>query len=284
MLVIGPAGVGKTQMCRCLEEYGDVQHRGVHVVNLDPAAEDPLPYRCEVDVRELITVDDAMEELNFGPNGGLVYCMEYLLSHVEWLEDKLMGFGDEDTLLFDCPGQSELYTHVPVMGELVKRMTESWHITMCCAYLVDAVALHEPSKFLAGALAGLSAMLNIPLPRITILSKSDMVHPKEALDDFLDVGSASLYLSRCDDYTKGKTPNPGFHKLTRAICGILDDHSLLSYLPFSIHDEDSAQHVLSFADNLTQYDETAEVRIPRDVEERDDEDDDMRFARHNYHL
>jgi hypothetical protein len=31
-----------------------------------------------VDVRELITLDDVMEELGYGPNGGLVYCMEYV--------------------------------------------------------------------------------------------------------------------------------------------------------------------------------------------------------------
>jgi len=29
------------------------------------------------DVRELISLDDVMEELGLGPNGGLVYCMEY---------------------------------------------------------------------------------------------------------------------------------------------------------------------------------------------------------------
>ncbi len=34
------------------------------------------------DIRDLIQVDDAMEdeELHFGPNGGLVFCMEWELS------------------------------------------------------------------------------------------------------------------------------------------------------------------------------------------------------------
>jgi len=44
------------------------------VGNLDPAAEvfeyDPL-----FDVRDLISVQDVMEELGLGPNGGLLYCM-----------------------------------------------------------------------------------------------------------------------------------------------------------------------------------------------------------------
>lgn len=47
------------------------------VVNLDPAAE-RFDYTPTIDIRELIHVDDAMEDeiLHFGPNGGLVFCME----------------------------------------------------------------------------------------------------------------------------------------------------------------------------------------------------------------
>ena len=52
-------------------------NRIVEVVNLDPAA-DFFDYEPLADIRELIHVDDTMEdpELKFGPNGGLVYCME----------------------------------------------------------------------------------------------------------------------------------------------------------------------------------------------------------------
>ena len=45
-----------------------------------------------------------MEEFELGPNGGLVYCMEYLLAHFSWLEDKLNALGSQ-YILFDCPGQ-----------------------------------------------------------------------------------------------------------------------------------------------------------------------------------
>lgn len=45
---------------------------------MDPAAEN-FDYQPLVDIRDLITVDDAMEdeELHYGPNGGLVFCIEY---------------------------------------------------------------------------------------------------------------------------------------------------------------------------------------------------------------
>lgn len=41
---------------------------------IDPAAEF-IDYEPAFDVRDLINLQTAMEELNYGPNGGLVFCM-----------------------------------------------------------------------------------------------------------------------------------------------------------------------------------------------------------------
>ena len=54
------------------------------------------------------------QEKELGPNGGLVFCMEYLMDNMDWLSDNLGDYSD-DYILFDCPGQIELFTHVPVM-------------------------------------------------------------------------------------------------------------------------------------------------------------------------
>lgn len=37
-----------------------------------------------VDIRDLISVTDVMEELGLGPNGALIFCMEYLIENIEW--------------------------------------------------------------------------------------------------------------------------------------------------------------------------------------------------------
>jgi GPN-loop GTPase len=37
-------------------------------------------------VRELVSVEDVMAEMNLGPNGGLVYAMEYLVENIDWLQ------------------------------------------------------------------------------------------------------------------------------------------------------------------------------------------------------
>jgi hypothetical protein len=69
-----------------------VMNRTVHVVNLDPAAEH-FEYPVAIDIRDLISLEDVMEEMDLGPNGGLVYCMEYLVSHLDWLSEQIQDFG-----------------------------------------------------------------------------------------------------------------------------------------------------------------------------------------------
>ena len=78
-----------------------MRKRNVHVANLDPAAEN-FGYNMTFDIRELITVEDVMEELGLGPNGALIYCMEYLLENMDWLEEELDNFDDDEYLILDC--------------------------------------------------------------------------------------------------------------------------------------------------------------------------------------
>ena len=46
-------------------------------MNLDPAAED-FAYKPDLDIKDLISLEDVMEEIGLGPNGGLIYCFEYV--------------------------------------------------------------------------------------------------------------------------------------------------------------------------------------------------------------
>lgn len=66
-------------------------YRDVVVVNLDPA-NDVTPYPCTVDIRDLVTVEDVMDAYGLGPNGALMYCMEFLLANFDWLQERLSGF------------------------------------------------------------------------------------------------------------------------------------------------------------------------------------------------
>jgi GTPase SAR1 family protein len=89
-----------------------------------------------------------MDEHTLGPNGGLIYCMEYLELNIEWLQDKLdkcckgvchivchehpvarltiYGQSADKYVLFDCPGQIELYTHHHSMRNICERLQDQW--------------------------------------------------------------------------------------------------------------------------------------------------------------
>ena len=57
---------------------------------------------------------------------------------LEWLQEEMEQFED-CYLLLDCPGQIELYSHVPVMRQLVNAL-QQWGCIIAGVYLLDAQA------------------------------------------------------------------------------------------------------------------------------------------------
>ena len=57
-----------------------------------------------VDITELVKHEEVMKVCKLGPNGALVYCMEFLEKNVDWLLKKILNL-KEYYLLIDCPGQ-----------------------------------------------------------------------------------------------------------------------------------------------------------------------------------
>ena len=108
-LVIGPPGSGKTTYVAAMSELLKSMGRKVSIINLDPANEN-MNYEPDVDIANLIRVEEVMDELSLGPNGGLVYAMQFLMKNLDWLKDKLDQLPNNNYLMIDCPGQVELYT------------------------------------------------------------------------------------------------------------------------------------------------------------------------------
>lgn len=175
--VMGPAGCGKSTYCLKMAEYCESIKRRVHIVNLDPAAED-LNYEPSIDIRKLIKADEVAQKMAYGPNGALFYAMQYFIDNVEWFMDEL-GDYDDDYLIIDCPGQLELYSHVSIMRTLVDLLQRQANYRLVGLYLIDSQFLAEPSKFISGVLSCLTAMVKLELPHINVLSKMDLL--KQAL-------------------------------------------------------------------------------------------------------
>lgn len=77
VLITGPAGAGKSTFATHFMTHLRTMKRTAHLVNLDPAANAAsFEYEPTIDIKDLINLDDVMDELHYGPNGGLVYCFE----------------------------------------------------------------------------------------------------------------------------------------------------------------------------------------------------------------
>ena len=123
-IVCGSPGSGKSTYCFGKYQLFTALNRPVSVVNLDPA-NDALPYPCAIDISSLITLEDVMDKHGLGPNGGLLYCMEYLEVNFDWLEGRLKELGDDAYVLFDLPGQVELSTNHESIKRIVERLTKN---------------------------------------------------------------------------------------------------------------------------------------------------------------
>ncbi|CAM9789675.1 unnamed protein product [Chrysoparadoxa australica] len=290
-MVMGPAGTGKSTYCHTMQEHCANARRRVLVANLDPAAEGFDYEVVALDIRDLISVTDVMEELELGPNGALVYCMEYLLDNMEWLQEELGEFDDEDYIIFDCPGQVELYSHIPVMRQVLDQV-RLWGYQVCGVFTLDATFMTDASKFISGTLLCLSAMVQLEVPHINVLTKCDLVD-REELDRFLEVDTASLLqlhdracgagggyggdLSReLNDRAEGREVRtatlPKQARLTAAIAAIIDDYTMVNYIPLDINDEESIGLVMQHADHTIQYGEDLEPKEPCDEVEEEEEE------------
>jgi len=255
-LVIGPAGCGKSTYCHLIQQHCYNSRRTCKVINLDPAAEN-FNYDCHADVRDLVTVEDMMKEMEFGPNGGLLAAMEYLSDNIEWLESQFDDFAEDEYVLIDCPGQIELYSHLPVMRSIVQSIV-SWDVRLCAVYCIDTSFISDASKFITGALSSLSAMIQLELPHINVLTKADLVKDDQTISDVLESEPSDIA-------AKLNTISPQLKRLHGAVALLLEDYSLVSFVPLNPDDEDSIAEVLAAVNQSIQYGEDLETRDDYDM-------------------
>ena len=201
-IVLGPPGSGKTKYCTIMQEALTNLGRKVFVINLDPA-NDRLTYECHLNIFELINIEDVMENVKLGPNGALVYCLEFLEKNIEWLLNGLAKLTKPCSrppyLLFDLPGQVELYTHQQAMHSIIEQLVKA-DFRLASVNLVDSFYVTDPAKFVSVLMMSLSAMLRLELPHVNLLSKMDLIKqygelqfPLDFYTDVLDLGYLISY-------------------------------------------------------------------------------------------
>ena len=147
------------------------------------------------------------------------------------------------------------------------------NISLCAAYLLEATFVVDRAKFFAGTLSAMSAMINLELPHVNILSKLDLVKDmvsKKELKRFVDPDAnlmeeeETIPLDDINDPTKKDAIMSGgsFQQLNRAVARLIDDFSMVQFLQLDAQDEDSVGAILSYIDDAIQYHEAQEPREP----------------------
>ena len=121
----------------------------------------------------MATAEGAASEYKLGPNGALIFCLDFLEANLDWLVEVLERLKD-CYVLFDMPGQVELYTHHGAVRTVVQELMRQGH-RLCAVHLVDAHHCSDPAKFISVLLVTLSTMVQLEMPQVNLLSKIDLI-------------------------------------------------------------------------------------------------------------
>ncbi|GAA5902020.1 hypothetical protein JCM6882_000170 [Rhodosporidiobolus microsporus] len=268
-VVIGPPGSGKTTYVWGLHQFFTALHRPVLLVNLDPASPSP-PYPHSISISSLISLEDAMNAHKLGPNGAMLYCLEYLEANLDWLEeelDKAMSAleavpqlaedgGNEEMdeltggrreprpfrreemyVVFDTPGQVELSTDHGSLKRIVEQLGKRMGFRLAAVHLMDASHILDASKYVAVLLLALRTMIQLELPHVNVLSKVDLLGQSGELpfnlDFYIEVQDLSYLLPLLERDQRTRR----FSELKRVICELVEDFGLVSFETLAVEEK-----------------------------------------------
>ena len=231
-LVLGSPGSGKTSFCFAMKQIIHSTEDFPFFINLDPGNKISLS-DFDINIQELVNSDEIIPELNIGPNGSLLYSIEYFEKNSDWFERKFTCFLNNMRcyhFLFDFPGQIELFTHHLSVRNFIKKIL-SINIKLVGLTLTDSFFFKDKSSRNSLLLVCIIIMLNIELPHIHLLSKSDLFLTRNTKQNSKELSN--------NKYTKLTTiyhnsPFLWSKKLTYDFIILINDFSSLNSLPVSI--------------------------------------------------
>ncbi|EFX03023.1 hypothetical protein CMQ_2952 [Grosmannia clavigera kw1407] len=252
-LVLGSPGAGKSTYCDGMHQFMGAIGRQCSVVNLDPA-NDQTSYPCALDIRSLVTLEEIMADDKLGPNGGVLYAIEELENNMAWLEEGLKELG-EDYVIFDCPGQVELYTHHNSLRNIFYKLQKLGY-RLVVVHLSDSFCLTQPSLYISNLLLSLRAMLQMDLPHINILTKIDKISSYDPLPFNLDYYTEVQDLSYLEPSLEAESPalrSEKWSRLNRAVAEMIEGFGLVRFEVLAVENKKSMMHILRMIDRAGGY-------------------------------
>ena len=223
-----------------MREYSR-EARKPKLINLDPAQESAAEY--DIDLCDHITVDEVMESSDLGPNGALFCALEEMVQNLEELDLHEL---EDEYLIFDCPGQIELFLHSDILQRCVAHTKAFSRVAL--VYITDATNFATPDKFVYSALCATLCISRFYLPAINVATKVDLVS-----DEVLE-----RILSR--EALEAPVQEDEYGKLRNAMLEYVNMNGMLDYIPLNWNDETLVSNLYSFIDQILQrYDDIEPV-------------------------
>lgn len=111
----------------------------------------------------------------------------------------------------------------------------------------------DPARYVSMLIVSLKTMLQLDCPQINVLSKIDLLEAYGSLafnlDFYTNVQDLSYLLERLDEDEFAKR----YKNLNAALCELVKDFGLVSFLTLSIADKESVLHILRAVDKANGY-------------------------------
>ena len=168
-----------------------------------------------------------------------------------------------------CIGQIELYTHSDIMGHIVD-IFKGADYKVCALYCLESLFLQDVTKFFAGVLTATSAMLQLGIPHLNLITKTDLLgltDQNEEEESYYDDELSDFYRYLCPDPTLLEerlscSTSSKFYRLNKALVQLIDEYDMVNFMPVNIRNDTCLQKLMIEIDFATQFSEAVEPKEP----------------------
>jgi len=173
------------------------------------------------------------------------------------------------------PGQVELFTNHPSLGNIIKKLHQSVGLQCCATHLVDCSYLMDCNKYLSAVTLSMCAKIGFEeVPLINIVSKLDLLQklgrPQMNLIDLENIaGIHYLFWDGDDENDPNSKPsfNKKYGKLSKNLCELIETYmSHEGYLLLDITSREFICYIIGNIDKANGYFEQPEkVKNPKEA-------------------
>lgn len=142
---------------------------------------------------------------------------------------------------------------------------------ICALYCLESLFLQDVTKFFAGVLTATSAMLQLGVPHLNLITKMDLLgltgQNDEEEESYCDDELSDFYRYLCPDPTLLEerlscSTSSRFYQLNKALVQLIDEYDMVNFMPVDIRHDASLKKLMLQIEFATQFSEALEPKEP----------------------